>query len=239
MLYMKSTKKLINSSSIAFSMLLVVAILTNFLCFDNVNAEDIKKIKVSTVEDSYKNQFPSDFIEFIDNHLEIKNGAFKLKDLNSIRNYIKNNFSEVSKVLKAKNVDDAMDLLNNRFIALNKRAKNGTIFILKDGTFLETRSMLRSSSIGTLTSHRWKTRRVLHSRSEGYNFSYHLTSNANAIDAVTLIFGASYPPEALVGFLTTLYLKTLSSDVEYWANKCPYGFILDISWVGNYRLYEK
>lgn len=239
MLYMKSTKKLINSSSIAFSMLLVVAILTNFLCFDNVNAEDIKKIKVSTVEDSYKNQFPSDFIEFIDNHLEIKNGTFKLKDLNSIRNYIKNNFSEVSKVLKAKNVDDAMDLLNNRFIELNKRAKNGTIFILKDGTFLETRSMLRSSNICTLTSHWWKTRRVLHSRSEGYNFSYHLTSNANAIDAVTLIFGASYPPEALVGFLTTLYLRILSSDVEYWANKCPYVFILDISWVRNYRLYEK
>ena len=239
MLYIKSTKKLINSSSIAFSMLLVVAILTNFLCFDNVNAEDIKKIKVSTVEDSYKNQFPSDFIEFIDNHLEIKNGTFKLKDLNSIRNYIKNNFSEVSKVLKAKNVDDAMDLLNNRFIELNKRAKNGTIFILKDGTFLETRSMLRSSNIGTLTSHWWKTRRVLHSRSEGYNFSYHLTSNANAIDAVTLIFGASYPPEALVGFLTTLYLRTLSSDVEYWADKCPSGFVLDISWVGNYRLYEK
>lgn len=239
MLYMKSTKKLINSSSIAFSMLLVVAILTNFLCFDNVNAEYIKKIKVSTVEDSYKNQFPSDFIEFIDNHLEIKNGAFKLKDLNSIRNYIKNNFSEVSKVLKAKNVDDAMDLLNNRFIELNKRAKNGTIFILKDGTFLETKSMLRSSSIGTLTSHWWKTRRVLNSRAEGYNFSYHLTSNANAIDAVTLIFGASYPPEALIGFLTTLYLRTLSSDVEYWADKCPSGFILDISWVGNYRLYEK
>lgn len=236
---MKSTKKLINSSSIAFSMLLVVPILTNFLCFDNVNAEDIKKIKVSTVEDSYKNQFPSDFIEFIDNHLEINNGSFKLKDLNSIRNYIKNNFSEVSKVLKAKNVDDAMDLLNNRFIELNKRAKNGTIFILKDGTFLETRSMLRSSSIGTLTSHWWGTRRVLNSREEGYNFSYHLTANANAIDAVTLIFGASYPPEALVGFLTTLYLRTLSSDVEYWADKCPSGFVLDISWVGNYRLYEK
>ncbi|MCI5997551.1 MAG: hypothetical protein SOR31_06400 [Parvimonas sp.] len=43
----------------------------------------------------------------------------------------------------------------------------------------------------------------------------------------------------VIGFLTTLYLRTLSSDVEYWADKCPYGFILDISWVGNYRLYEK
>lgn len=128
-------KKLINSSSIAFSMLLVMTILTNFLCFNHVNAEDIKQFKVSTLEDSYKNQFPSDFIEFIDNHLEINNGSFKLKDLNSIRNYIKNNFSEVSKFLKAKNVDDAIDLLNNRFIELNKRAKNGTIFILKDGTF--------------------------------------------------------------------------------------------------------
>ena len=113
---MKSTKKLINSSSIAFSMLLVMTILTNFLCFNHVNAEDIKQFKVSTLEDSYKNQFPSDFIEFIDNHLEINNGSFKLKDLNSIRNYIKNNFSEVSKFLKAKNVDDAIDLLNNRFI---------------------------------------------------------------------------------------------------------------------------
>jgi len=54
-----------------------------------------------------------------------------------------------------------------------------------------------------------------------------------------LIFGASYPPEALVGFLTTLYLRTLSSDVEYWADKYPSGFVLDISWVRNYRLYEK
>ena len=46
---MKSTKKLINSSSIAFSMLLVMTILTNFLCFNHVNAEDIKKFKVSTL----------------------------------------------------------------------------------------------------------------------------------------------------------------------------------------------
>ena len=95
---MKSTKKLINSSSIAFSMLLVMTILTNFLCFNHVNAKDIKQFKVSTLEDSYKNQFPSDFIEFIDNHLEINNGSFKLKDLNSIRNYIKNNFSEEDKI---------------------------------------------------------------------------------------------------------------------------------------------
>ena len=124
-------KKLINSSSIAFSMLLVMTILTNFLCFNHVNAEDIKQFKVSTLEDSYKNQFPSDFIEFIDNHLEINNGSFKLKDLNSIRNYIKNNFSEVSKFLKAKNVDDAIDLLNNRVIELNKRAKKGTNLIHK------------------------------------------------------------------------------------------------------------
>lgn len=48
--------------------------------------------------------------------------------------------------------------------------------------------MLRSSNIGTLTSHWWGTR-VLHSKAEGYNFSYHLTSNANAIDAVALILG--------------------------------------------------
>ena len=42
-------KKLINSSSIAFSMLLVMTILTNFLCFNHVNAEDIKQFKVSTL----------------------------------------------------------------------------------------------------------------------------------------------------------------------------------------------
>ena len=46
---MKSTKKLINSSSITFSMLLVMTILTNFLCFNHVNAEDIKQFKVSTL----------------------------------------------------------------------------------------------------------------------------------------------------------------------------------------------
>lgn len=236
---MKSIKKLICSPAITISILLIASIITNLFYFQPVSARNIDSVEIEVVRNRYSNNFANNFIKFVNSHLEINDGVFKLNDLNLIRNYVEKNFSEVSKFLKVTTVDDAMDLLNNRFVELNKKSKNGTIFILKDGTFLETNSMIRSSNIGSLTSHWWGTRRVLHSRTEGYNFSYHLTSNANAIDAVTLIFGASYPPEAVIGFLTTLYLRTLSSDVEYWADKCPSGFVLDISWVGNYRLYEK
>lgn len=197
---MKSIKKLICSPAITISILLIASIITNLFYFQPVSARNIDSVEIEAVRNRYSNNFANNFIKFVNNHLEINDGVFKLNDLNLIRNYVEKNFSEVSKFLKVTTVDDAMDLLNNRFIELNKRAKNGTIFILKDGSFLETNSMLRSSNIGSLTSHWWGTRRVLLSRTEGYNFSYHLTSNANAIDAVTLIFGASYPPEAVIDF---------------------------------------